>query len=403
MKSSSLAVIIKGSNFSDCNDALNNKANCLALLLRQANCKVVLTGIDTAITTEYVPRRVRRCIYIPLKAKLFNLTTLKPISVVFAKIYNAIWISLFLYSYCAKHNVSNVFILYDDFQISIVILKILTLRVHCKFICCLDEWGPASASNKFLYMKQKIIVFILLNLADSCFTISSYIYNKILKIKPSLPCLQLPAISNLSRWLPSNTKYKSNIFIVGYAANIAYQDQLDIVLRGFLEFKNNNFSLSSNNSFKLNIVLSGNQSLIKEFKNLLSAAYAYSDISIYSNLTDQCFSSLLYNSSVLLCPLSNDIINIARFPQKLADYAALHGLIVVSPVGDVKTYFQHMNNAIYLQNFDFASVAQSLQKAFSMDVSQRLLLKHNARVVYDSYFSIPSNVLRLKSFLHKMI
>ena len=401
MKNYSLAVIIKGVNFAFHKDALNNKTQCLAYLFKKTKCVALVFGIDTSRAKKYIPTRVRRCLYIPLAVSPISFPIAKTCLKLVTKIYNSIWIYFFIWSYRNKNKTTKVFILYDDFQISILFLKLLTLGFPCIFVCCVDEWGPASASNSLLYLKQKFVSFLLLWFGDGSLSISSYITDKIFKHKPTALCLHLPAISYIPSHLPSGPASSNGSFVITYAANIAYQDQLNMVLRGFLLFKCSYKAPACNRKIILNLILSGDDLLVKQLQTQLISEKLCKDIVINNNLDDANFASMLYNSDVLLCPLSKTINNIARFPQKLAEYSAACGLIIVSPVGDVRLYFTDMVDSIFLTNFDPHSIFESLQTAFLLEPANLASMKSNARIVFDKHFSIDANAVRLKDFLAK--
>ena len=63
-----------------------------------------------------------------------------------------------------------------------------------------------------------------------------------------------------------------------------------------------------------------------------------------------------------MIPLKNTIEDIARFPNKISEYTAAHGLIVTTNFGEVPYYFKDGDNAIVANECSVSSISHKLDE-----------------------------------------
>ena len=62
----------------------------------------------------------------------------------------------------------------------------------------------------------------------------------------------------------------------------------------------------------------------------------------------------------LFIPLRNTVQDIARFPNKICEYAACSGVIVTTNYGEIPYYFKDKINAVIAEDFTAESIAKQL-------------------------------------------
>lgn len=105
--------------------------------------------------------------------------------------------------------------------------------------------------------------------------------------------------------------------------------------------------LTTNNTFKLYLILSGSNEARNVIKRYIDKENLTSDIKIKYSLPYNELFELYCNAQALIIPLDpNEEQDKARFSQKIAEYLSSGTPIISNEVGEIKHYFKNLNNII---------------------------------------------------------
>jgi glycosyltransferase involved in cell wall biosynthesis len=390
-----LIFLVKSRNLLSHKSAVNNKTLAFAQLFRTLGFKVLVSGFEENILSKpFKISSFEGFLYLPLLS-FSTLSLPNFLSIPFVKILNSIQLILKLRRLSLISSSTPHYLMFDSFQASFLLLKLYSIFHPVHFIFNIEEWQPVKSSSMLSRLIALGSFFSSIFIADSVVCISSFLSRKIHYFRPSLPISIIPALSTMGydSHTYSQALQSSSYFPISYVADVRYFDQLTLVINSFDLFSRYLSSqFLASRSPSLNLILSGD---CDELHKISKSLNSHPNIHLYSNLNDHEYQNLLCSSSLLLCPLDSSVSNQARFPQKLAEYSALSGLILTSPVGDIPTYFTHMQNCLFVEKFDAPSLAQSLYKAYSLNYHDSYFLRCNARSTFLQFFSIHSNLKHL--------
>ena len=132
-----------------------------------------------------------------------------------------------------------------------------------------------------------------------------------------------------------------------YCGNVGYEDVINLIIEAYKKSK-----ISKKDSLVL--VLSGKTTQIETFKS------QHKDIKILSRLDYNNLIAYYKHADGLFIPLKPIISEVARFPNKVCEYLASHGLIITTNVGEMGNYFQDGVNAIVAEKYSPESLTQKL-------------------------------------------
>ena len=104
----------------------------------------------------------------------------------------------------------------------------------------------------------------------------------------------------------------------------------------------------------------------------------------------------------MLIPLQDSTRDIARFPNKVCEYLASHGIMISTQVGDINTIFTNGSSAILASSF----TVDAFTKVFDDIVNGKYdkeQIKQEAYLVGKEYFDITSYITPLQKFLDNTV
>lgn len=193
------------------------------------------------------------------------------------------------------------------------------------YLC--DYWGP--------------------KLWDGVIPISDFLQDWALKRNPKLKYQKVTPICDFAVIEQNQIASPIEGDYLLYCGNVGYKWAADLIIDSYKQ------SIISK-SVKLVLVLSGNREKIEEQRK------NNPDITILTRLDyDELIACYKYAKGLFI-PLKDEIREIARFPNKVCEYLACHGLIITTNVGEMKQFFKDGVNAIVANGFSVSSLKEKL-------------------------------------------
>jgi glycosyltransferase involved in cell wall biosynthesis len=235
--------------------------------------------------------------------------------------------------------------------------------------------------NDFLYDNYSMFLF-------DCYLPISHFLDEYLKEKnPMVKTLIIPPICDFDYFKKLNCSNEFNDSYFLYCGSTAYCDVIVFIIESFEKLKSDEF-------IKLYLVLNGKVSI--EIKELIERNQ--DRIQLFSNLEYEKLIGLYKNALALLIPLRNIPQDEARFPQKICEYIASGKIIISTNFGEVKHYFEDMNNALIADTYDKIAYAKKMGWVLSNSLKIKEL-EENAYLSGRKYFDIRSYYEPIKDFL----
>lgn len=184
-------------------------------------------------------------------------------------------------------------------------------------------------------------------MADGAIPISEYLKSKVIKINGRIPVLKVPVLADFNSIINIVPNKSKNYFL--YCGSIGYAEVIEFILKAFEKIEDKSISLF--------LVLHGKEELIKEYDIITRYDPR---IVIYRDLKLTGLLKLYAESKGLLIPLRPNKQDIARFPQKIAEYLSSGRPVITNNVGEIKEYF-NKNNAIIASDYSVSAYYEAMQ------------------------------------------
>jgi glycosyltransferase involved in cell wall biosynthesis len=171
-------------------------------------------------------------------------------------------------------------------------------------------------------------------LVHGVFPISEILTKVALKSNPNIKSFKLPPLVDTNDFKPVKSP-KANYLLYCGAATYTYAIRL--ILDAMAKISDKDIGLV--------LVLYGYRFSIDSIKEFISQSGCQSSIRVLSKLEYSELIAYYQNALALLIPLKKNFQDEARFPQKIAEYAASSRPIVTTNIGEIKYYFTDNVNA----------------------------------------------------------
>lgn len=256
--------------------------------------------------------------------------------------------------------------LYTGHYIDFVIYKLIAKFIGAKIVYEYVEYrSEKSLSNLYHKVNSYLCDFHGAKLWDACIVISNFLRDNALKVNPKLPIIKVTPIGDFNLFEANNKIIDVSDEYVMFCGHAGYFDVVKFII--------DSYNLSKiHRTKKLLLVLGGSQSQVQRVREYDKECI------IKSKLPYDELIAFYKHAFALMIPLRNTIEDIARFPNKICEYTAAHGLIVTTNNGEMKYYFKNGENAILAEDCSVYSIAKCLD-----DVS---IGKYNIDKIRDNSF-----------------
>ena len=220
---------------------------------------------------------------------------------------------------------------------------------------------------------------------DSCIVISDFLEQEVKKINPNLPVIKVTPLCDFDQYESNEQTVEIEESYFMFCGSAGYFDVVKMIIDSF------NRSIAKNKR-KLLLVLRGNNEQIRKVREYDNT------IRILLDLPYDKLIAYYKHAFALLIPLRDSLEDAARFPNKVCEYTASHGLIVTTNFGEMKCYFKDGKNAIVAEAFSVDSLVKCIDNIENgkYDLSR---IKDNSFRTGKENFSIHAYREKLPTFL----
>ena len=275
---------------------------------------------------------------------------------------------------------------YLDFLFYYIISRLIGARVVYQYV----EYRTAKPHNPSLYHRVNNYLCDKhgARLWDGCIAISNYLEQRAKEVNPRLQVIKITPLCDFSLFDVEDNHIDISDEYVMFCGHAGYFEVLKLVIDAYR-------TSSIKNTKKLLLVLGGNENQINNVHIYAPGAIIRSKIP-YNELV-----SYYKHAHALLIPLRDTLEDIARFPNKICEYTAAHGLIVTTNYGEIPYYFMDGENAIVAKECTSEAIAEKLDSLENGDYNTDLIKKNSYKTGL-SYFSIDAYSKTLPAFLNNL-
>lgn len=240
--------------------------------------------------------------------------------------------------------------LYSGHYVDFLIYKIIAFIIGAKVVYEYVEYRSEKPSNGLYHkINNYLCDFQGAKLWDACIAISNYLVDAAKKVNPGLPVIKVTPLGDFDLFDANDKKTDIEGKYVMFCGHAGYIDVVKFVIDSYK-------ASAISNSKQLLLVLGGRQDQITRVKEY------YDKCIIKSRIPYDELVALYKHAFALMIPLRNTIEDTARFPNKICEYTAAHGLIVTTNNGEMQYYFKNGDNAVVADECSVDSISSRLDE-----------------------------------------
>lgn len=351
-----VAIIAKGSGISLSLDALNAKSHYFARILKAYGMDVtILSSIHyhTGPAAKAVGR-YRGIKYFMPSVHPASTPWLKRIFFKAAYIAKAIGFLLHM-----RRKSTRVHLIFDDNSIPLFPFLVCLEKLGVvELVFNIEEWPLAHDLPRASRMRAHSFVSLALKTSAKVVCVSSYLVDRARQYNLKAKVFKLPALTDFGQLTRSDPQVRAGDptrFL--FCGSVAYAEVIDAIITAYESASRSEVGYA----MQLVLVLHGNAGELGRISG--RAAESAFPIRVLTALSDNALYEEYSNATVLLAPLRLTEQDEARFPQKIAEYAALGRPIITTYVGEPRRYFVPDESAIFMDDFSVSGLAEKMRFA----------------------------------------
>lgn len=254
-----------------------------------------------------------------------------------------------------KGKIQVAFFYPDGSFMALVYYRLLSLVLRFPIVAHYVELRSSFTSRNRIDLRIEDWLFdkYFTRLVDGVLPISEHLINHLASTGNSKPILKVPPMTDFRSFAIESPPAGKRYFL--YVGSGAYLSDIRFIL--------NCFSKLSTEDANLHLVVHGTASEMKDFHAELNSRDIEDRVIVFTKLQYSKLVEQYMGAYALLIPLQDTLQNRARFPQKIAEYAASKRPIITTQVGEVSFYFRHMQTAFMASSYSELEYSEMMRIA----------------------------------------
>ena len=199
-------------------------------------------------------------------------------------------------------------------------------------------------------LKHRLYDKYFMRFVDAVLPISEFLINQLQSRKYNGPYLKVPPLADFRQFRIEAPPGVEKFFL--YVGSAAYLSAIQFIITAFDE--------TIDSEFYLYLVVNGAPAQMKIVEATVNTAKRNTRIRTFSKLPYEKLIELYRQANALLIPLTNNITDVARFPQKIAEYLASENPVITTKNGEIPYYFRDMDNALVADEYNTEAFAAKM-------------------------------------------
>jgi glycosyltransferase involved in cell wall biosynthesis len=137
-----------------------------------------------------------------------------------------------------------------------------------------------------------------------------------------------------------------------YVGSAAYLGAIDFITRSF--------DKTVDSDYFLYMVVNGPADQMASVERVVKGMKRQGNVKIFSKLNYATLIEMYRQAKALLIPLTKNITDVARFPQKISEYLASQNPVITTRNGEIPYYFTDMDNALVAEDYIAEAFAEKM-------------------------------------------
>lgn len=297
-----------------------------------------------------------------------------------------------------KH--SNVYLIVSYTPMVIYLFYFIFSKIsRVNLVLSIMEWHIGAHKNMSFPIRMNSFIFdkYAIRFSKGAIAISEYIISKLKLFSKDSKFLFIPALTDICRINNIQIgKLPVKPYIL-YCGSIGYVDAINLILDSYDEYSRK----INNKEISLLLILSGRGDHFITLRKNIESKGLPDQIQIMNNLSYSDLIKKFKGASVLLAPLQDNVQDFARYPQKIAEYAACGRPIVSNPIGQVGVDFSHKIDIYYADSFNPHDFALAIHEILS-NRKMADFISVNAKNKAEKYYDYRNYSSKIDEFLRNL-
>lgn len=230
-------------------------------------------------------------------------------------------------------------------------------------------------------------------IVDAMLPISDFLGDSIRARAPDLPMLKVPPVCDFQRFQRAASDRSEAYFL--FCGDARYLELIQFVVASFER-------LGKGHDAHLYLVTSGDEDGRNNVEELVRASSRHDSIRLFGYVPYERLIELYRGARGLLIPIRPTLQDRARFPQKVAEYAASGNPIITTNHGEIGSYFRDGESALIAAGYSVQAFAEKMRFVL-VEPKRADAIGQAGRAVGLREFDYASHGEKLASFLLAMV
>ncbi len=240
--------------------------------------------------------------------------------------------------------------------------------------------------------KHRLYDRYFMQFTDAVLPISEFLIDHLKKSNYQGKLLKVPPLVDFKNFRSGEKRNGIPYFL--YVGSAAYYSAISFIL--------NAFEQTDDSPFFLYLVVNGGPRDMQRIDTHISGMARRDRVKTFSKLPYTELIELYKNARALLIPLSNSVTDVARFPQKIAEYLASANPVITTAYGEMPFYFSDGVNALVAPEYTPESFAMKMNFVIHHPV-EGVAIGSNGYETGKRYFDINSYRVALKNMIASLL
>ena len=195
--------------------------------------------------------------------------------------------------------------------------------------------------NLFDRLKHRLYDKYFMQFVDAVLPISEFLIRQLESRRYRGRYLKVPPLTDFNQFNIPAPPPKEKFFL--YVGSAAYLGAIEFITRAFDETVDSDYFLF--------MVVNGSADQMASVESVIQRMKRKENVKIFSKLNYATLIEMYRQAKALLIPLTKNITDVARFPQKISEYLASGNPVITTRNGEIPYYFKDMDNALVAEDY----------------------------------------------------
>lgn len=200
-------------------------------------------------------------------------------------------------------------------------------------------------------LKHRLYDKYFMRFVDAVLPISEFLIRQLESRRYRGRYLKVPPLTDFNQFKVQASPPNENFFL--YVGSAAYLSAIEFITQAFDE--------TTDSDFFLYLVVNGSAEHMAAVEKTIDGIKNRGRVKTFSKLKYSTLIEMYRQAKALLIPLTSNITDVARFPQKISEYLASENPVITTRNGEIPYYFTDMENALVAEEY--------LPRAFAMKMN----------------------------------